>query len=199
MAAGVLGITRITGQSTPAISRIRAQVRPAAMVTSTKQSSRSFSTGVREASISPITWGFTPRKISRQARATSSLVPAAQPSSSARASALAGVRLASSTCWGGTVLQTARARAAPMFPVPINPTVAVMCGSLLLLMLFSPILYHGRSPFSNGNRLRNGKSSPFLRGDLTVLSPPEINPKKILRISCLIFRSRPHRLTVLIQ
>ena len=59
---------------------------------------------------------------------------------------LGGVRLASSTCWGHS-LQTARARAAPMFPVPINPTVAVMCGSLLLLMLFSPILYHGRSPF----------------------------------------------------
>ena len=85
-------------QPLPAIIRICCIERPAAIVTSTKGrlSARASSVGVSSSSISAIIWGFTPRKMKSQMPATSSFVPQAQPSSSASACALAGVRLASS-------------------------------------------------------------------------------------------------------
>ena len=62
-AQGVLGMMRMTGQSPPAISAMRAMVSPAAMVTSTNRSCRAASTGATSASSPPIIWGLTPRKI----------------------------------------------------------------------------------------------------------------------------------------
>ena len=96
---------------------------PAAIVTSTKGrlSARASSAGASSSSISAIIWGFTPRKMKSQMLATSSFVPQAQPSSSANACALAGVRLASSTSPAPALLQTARATAPPILPQPIKP------------------------------------------------------------------------------
>ena len=68
-----------------------------------------------------IIWGFTPRKISWHWAATVWLSVAWQPSWSARAWALAGVRFASSTRAPWAPFTAARARAPPIWPVPKNP------------------------------------------------------------------------------
>ena len=113
---------RTTGQSPPAMARICPQVSPAAMVTSTKRSVRSRSTGAMPASIPAIIWGFTPRKRKRLSRATAALsAEKAHPSLSASASALPGVRLVRTTPSGAVRRQTAAASAPPMFPVPMKP------------------------------------------------------------------------------
>lgn len=86
-----MGIRRMTGQFTPASSRMRAQLRPAAMVTSTYRSARARRISVRGESIPAIIWGFTPRTMSWQVRAISSLVDGRAPGRVwARAAALAG-------------------------------------------------------------------------------------------------------------
>ena len=118
---GVLGMMRMIGYAPPAISRTRAMLSPAAIVTRTKRPLRFARMGAMPASISAIICGFTPRKITSQSCATTSLVAARQPSASARASALAGVRLASATFSGPTPRHTARATAPPMLPQPIKP------------------------------------------------------------------------------
>ena len=59
----VLGMMRITGSSPPAISRMRAMVRPAAMLSSTKGVVRRRRTGAISDSISAIIWGLTPSRI----------------------------------------------------------------------------------------------------------------------------------------
>ena len=119
-ATGVLGIIRMIGYSPPAICRSRCIESPAAIETSTKGSVRAASRGASSASTPAIIWGLTPRKTKSQS-AAASLPAAVQPSSLASASALAAVRLASTTCPAPAPRQTARATAPPMFPQPINP------------------------------------------------------------------------------
>ena len=94
------------------------------MVASTKRSFRAASTGRMPSSMPAIIWGFTPRKIKSQARAISSLDAARAPGSSRhRAWAFSGVRLARySAVPSGAPFWAARARAEPIFPVPIKPT-----------------------------------------------------------------------------
>ena len=106
------------------MSWIRSQVRPAAMVTKMKRSSRLRRMGSRGSSTSCIIWGFTPKKMSLAVRAISSLVDKVPPgSSAARAAALAGVRLASRMVSASPLLAAALAMAEPIFPVPIKPMV----------------------------------------------------------------------------
>ena len=97
--------------------------RPAAMLHSTKRLGRSASVKRSGASSSSIIWGLTAKKMRSQRPATSSLMVVLQPSSAARASALAAVRLASQTFCGSAALQTARAIAPPMLPQPKKPMV----------------------------------------------------------------------------
>ena len=99
---------------------------PAAMLHRIKRLGRSFRVKRSGVSSASIIWGFTPRKIRSQRPATSSLMVVLQPSSAARASALAAVRLASQTSLGSTALQTARAMAPPMLPQPKNPMVLII-------------------------------------------------------------------------
>ena len=102
------------------------QESPAAMLTRTKPPWRAFSTGAIPASISAIIWGFTPKKIHSQFCAMLWLLPTAQPSSPASASALAKVRLASTTLPGAPLLHAALASAPPMLPQPINPIFSIL-------------------------------------------------------------------------
>ena len=93
------------------------------MLHSTKRLGRSASVKRSGASSSSIIWGLTAKKMRSQRPATSSLMVVLQPSSAARASALAAVRLASQTFCGSAALQTARAIAPPMLPQPKKPMV----------------------------------------------------------------------------
>ena len=124
--AGVLGMMRMTGKSSPAISWMRAMERPAAMLHSTKRPGRSSSVNLSGWSSASIIWGFTARKIRSHPPATSALVAVLQPSSLARACALAAVRFARKTFFGSTALHTARAMAPPMLPQPRKPMVSII-------------------------------------------------------------------------
>lgn len=73
---------------------MRAMDSPAAMLHSTKRPGRSSSENFSGASRASIIWGFTARKIRSHSAATSALVATLQPSSMARACALAVVRFA---------------------------------------------------------------------------------------------------------
>ena len=121
---------RMTGRETPHREvSVRIEV-PAAIETRAKRSPRdrrSFQIGARRGNSSPSICGFTPRKIYLHERATASLSAAAQPSSRASASAFAAVRLERSTLSGGHLQHTARARAPPIFPTPMNPNVYMTC------------------------------------------------------------------------
>ena len=65
--------------------------------------------------------GFTPRKRYSAAHTASAALPTtSQPSSAPSASALAGVRLNSTTCSGPIDRHAARASAPPIFPTPIK-------------------------------------------------------------------------------
>ena len=92
--AGVLGMMRMTGKSSPAISWMRAMGRPAAMLHSTKRPGRSASENFSGSSSASIIWGLTARKIRSHSAATSALEAVLQPSSCASACALDAVRLA---------------------------------------------------------------------------------------------------------
>ena len=105
------------------MAAILSMVSPAAMVTSTKLSRRSASTGAISDRSPAIIWGFTPRKMYAASAATVRLSPAAQPSSPASASAFAAVRLDRMISPAGSVRQAALASADPMFPAPIKPNV----------------------------------------------------------------------------
>lgn len=77
--------------------------------------------GASSESTPSIIWGLTHRKTySAWAAAARLSWATAHPSSAARASALARVRLAMTTCSAPTARHAARIRGAPMFPVPIN-------------------------------------------------------------------------------
>src|SRR5699024_7725163 len=118
---------QITGYLPPAIAWMRRASRPAAMEASTKRSLRAARTGAMDSSIPAIIWGFTPRKISEQVRATVSLSEAWTPRYLARASALAGVRVESRIEASGAPFTAARATAEPMVPVLMKPMVLNMC------------------------------------------------------------------------
>ena len=123
-AEGVLGLMRMMGQSTPAISRIVAMVSPAAIDTSTQGFSLPARASWMSASMSAIMKGFTPRNRKSLSRAALTLSQARAPRVPASAAAFSGVRLASNMCSPPTMRLTAVASAPPMLPQPIKPKIS---------------------------------------------------------------------------
>ena len=124
-AAGMLGMMRMTGLSSPRSRPRVCRSFPAIMETISCRSFRAFSVSRMPSSMSSSIWGFTPRNRMSARAAASWLYTARPPSSFARRWAFSGLRFASSSSSARPLFAAARASAPPMLPGPMKPTSAM--------------------------------------------------------------------------